>query len=171
MTDKSAPDSLLIGRRVKALREAAGLSQGQLATYAEVSRSYVTRLEHGEFAKPSYARLESIARTLGRTLDEIVRTDPGASEVFVAAPADKAGAIKRLLRYSADQLNRLAEGAAVLFSAPMDDEPAEQNAEDEGSHEDKDQQPPDHATIVRPIIEADHWHPHPSFPIERMFVS
>jgi transcriptional regulator with XRE-family HTH domain len=52
------------GRRLKALRELHGLSQGELSRKAGVDRAYVSRVEAGKQA-PSVEYLRRIAVALG----------------------------------------------------------------------------------------------------------
>ncbi len=53
-----------LGRLVKRLRAERGLTQGQLATYAGVTRSWVSLVESGERKRPDSERLQAIARVL-----------------------------------------------------------------------------------------------------------
>jgi transcriptional regulator with XRE-family HTH domain len=53
-----------IGDRIWELRIRRGLSQGQLATSAWLSRIYVQKLELGERASPSFPVQERLARAL-----------------------------------------------------------------------------------------------------------
>lgn len=54
-----------VGATIRRLREQRGLTQGQLATYARVSRAWLSRVEIGDIKRPDRARLERIARVLG----------------------------------------------------------------------------------------------------------
>lgn len=53
-----------IGALVKRLREQRGLTQGQLATYAKVGRSWLSHLETERFERPEREKLERIASVL-----------------------------------------------------------------------------------------------------------
>lgn len=53
-----------LGRTIKKLREQLGLTQGQVAKYARVSRSYISLLESGEIEQPSAEKLAGVARAL-----------------------------------------------------------------------------------------------------------
>jgi len=57
-----------LGATIRRLREAAGLTQDELAQRAGLSRIYVQKLELGERASPSFPALERIARALTATL-------------------------------------------------------------------------------------------------------
>ncbi len=60
-----------LGHRVRALREAAGMGQGELARAAGIGRVTVVRIEHGE-QSPRYDTLVSLARALGRSVSEML---------------------------------------------------------------------------------------------------
>jgi HTH-type transcriptional regulator / antitoxin HipB len=57
-----------VGATIRRLREAAGLTQDELAQRARLSRIYVQKLELGERESPSFPALERIARALSATL-------------------------------------------------------------------------------------------------------
>jgi len=54
-----------ISQRIKGLREAAGLSQQELAVKADLSVSQVAKLEQGSKADPRVSTMLSLARALG----------------------------------------------------------------------------------------------------------
>lgn len=91
MTEISDILSMRVGRNLKALRQARGLSQEALAEILDVHRTYVGGLERGE-RNPSLQVIERIASDMGidpfdllqpeRSLDPVVRaaldgSDPG----------------------------------------------------------------------------------------------
>ena len=58
-----SPTPRQIGKRLKALREAAGLSQATVATTAKISREYLARLEAGQH-DPTVGTLQRLAKAL-----------------------------------------------------------------------------------------------------------
>jgi transcriptional regulator with XRE-family HTH domain len=52
------------GARIRELRELLGLTQGDLAERAKLSRIYIQKLEAGERLSPSLPALERLARAL-----------------------------------------------------------------------------------------------------------
>lgn len=72
------------GRRLKELREAAGLSQSKLAKLAGVTRNAVSQWEHGE-TQPSSKRLKLLSRLLSVPIDEMMTPSPNARERVVDA--------------------------------------------------------------------------------------
>jgi len=62
-----------VGKRIKELREAAGLTQQQLAANAGVSVSIVAQLEQGATANPKHSTITKIANGLGVPVTELVK--------------------------------------------------------------------------------------------------
>ena len=62
----------LVGKNVKRLRIAAGLSQAELAERMGVDRSYVSGLEQGQ-RNPTVVTLWHMARALGARLQDLTR--------------------------------------------------------------------------------------------------
>jgi transcriptional regulator with XRE-family HTH domain len=91
-----------LSERLKALREARGLSQQELATGADLSMSLVAKLEQGKKADPRVSTVLALACTLGVSpgalLDnllpagEIAGGAAGPSEAEAAAPGEGAAA-------------------------------------------------------------------------------
>lgn len=61
-----------IHRNIATLREAAKLSQSQLAAKCKVDETSVSHWEHGRSA-PRGSRLESVAKALGVTVPDLFR--------------------------------------------------------------------------------------------------
>lgn len=57
--------------RLKEAREAAGLTQLELATASGVAVATVSQLEQGRMANPRLDTLRALAKALGVTLDEL----------------------------------------------------------------------------------------------------
>lgn len=69
-----------IGPRVRALREARGWTQSDLARRAGVSHSYVNRLESGRYQRPSQEQLGKIVTALGVPLSTFLAEISSPSE-------------------------------------------------------------------------------------------
>lgn len=90
----SAPDTAIdqlaarIGSRIRALRQARGLTLVQLAATADLSHPFLSQLERGR-ARPSMTSLEKIARALGTSQLELLAAmddaddEPGQSDVVL----------------------------------------------------------------------------------------
>jgi len=67
-----------LGTRIRELRERRDWTQGQLATYARVGRSWLSLVESGDRAHPNAPDLLRVARALGVSLEYLLTGD-GAS--------------------------------------------------------------------------------------------
>lgn len=63
-----------LGRRIRQLRELKGHSLSRVAEDADVSKSYLAKLERGEIDNPGLKTLYRIAAALGVTLAELLPT-------------------------------------------------------------------------------------------------
>lgn len=68
-------DALTIGRRIRQLRVAAGLTLEQLATAIDRAPSQVSMIETGK-REPKLTQLQAIARALDTTIDQILADQP-----------------------------------------------------------------------------------------------
>ncbi len=62
-----------LGRMLKTLREAKGLTQVELAKKARIGQGYLAQLEGGVKKNPSLATLKRIAKGLGVSVEELLR--------------------------------------------------------------------------------------------------
>jgi transcriptional regulator with XRE-family HTH domain len=67
-----APTPKQIGRNLKKIREASGLSQYALAARAGISREYVNKLEGGRY-DPTIGTLGRLAKALGVHLFDLLQ--------------------------------------------------------------------------------------------------
>jgi transcriptional regulator with XRE-family HTH domain len=81
-----------IAARVTALREARGWSQADLAYAAGVTRSYLSRLEGGEYREPSVWKLQLIAHALGLTVNDLIDDEPDTDHAAALRPMGRFGA-------------------------------------------------------------------------------
>lgn len=65
-------DAVSIGHRIASLRTDKGLSLGELAAQATVSKSYLSTVEKGSGSRPGATILHKIAQALGVTLADLV---------------------------------------------------------------------------------------------------
>lgn len=66
------PDSILLGRRIRTLRVAKGLTQEKLGNKADVDYKFIGEIERGNM-NPSFKVLVKIAKVLDVELPEILR--------------------------------------------------------------------------------------------------
>jgi len=104
-----------IARRVTQLREARGWSQADLAAEAGVTRSYLSRLEGGDYREPSVWKLQLIAEALGLTVLDLIAPETGhPTERLIPVPAATADAILLLKRFKLATL-RMLESVGDAF--------------------------------------------------------
>lgn len=60
-----------LGDRIRQLRDQAGLTQGQLASFSAVSQGYLSQLENGEVKNPSAAVLLRLAQAINIEADDL----------------------------------------------------------------------------------------------------
>lgn len=82
MPKKAEPTGF--GERLKAVREAAGLTQDQLAERAGLYKFSIAKLEQG-VREPTWATVQTLARALGVTCDAF--TDPELQPPAESEPA------------------------------------------------------------------------------------
>lgn len=82
-----------LGARLKALREAAGLSQQEVAIRAGVSLSVVFQLEQGKRKDPKLSTLLALAQALGTDVGQLALelTRPGAATPAPKRPRKRKG--------------------------------------------------------------------------------
>jgi transcriptional regulator with XRE-family HTH domain len=82
-----------LGEAVRRYRDERGLTLSQLAANADVSKSYISAIEHGDAPRPSGNTLYAIAEALGvtmsdllgrRLLTEAARDRPASLEEFAS---------------------------------------------------------------------------------------
>jgi FMN phosphatase YigB (HAD superfamily)/DNA-binding XRE family transcriptional regulator len=75
-----AMDEKGLGKRLQEARKAAGLTQQELVAKANLSFSTLTKVERGAIKAPSIFTVQSIAETLGLSLDELVGLKPASGK-------------------------------------------------------------------------------------------
>lgn len=99
----TSPDetTTAIGARVRTLREAAGLTQLQLATAVGVARSSIATIETGRQGDLRTALLARIAAALDTTLAAVLAVDPeerlAKAEARIARLEDEVRRVVRIL--------------------------------------------------------------------------
>lgn len=92
--DEDAPS---VGRRVRHLRRARGLSQDELAARAEVSRASVGALEAGRHL-PRVDAAVRLARALGTSVEDLLAVGPPRATPVLAGDAPRDGTAVRAAR-------------------------------------------------------------------------
>ncbi len=81
----------IVGRNVRRLREARGMSGNALAQAAGLRQGHLWGLETGRKRNPSVHVAAALARALGCTVDDLLRLEP-VEVPILAAVADEAAA-------------------------------------------------------------------------------
>lgn len=106
-----------LGRRLRTLRGARGLTLKQVAETASLSHSFLSQLERG-LARPSMASLERLARALGTSQVELFASAERHDGVGESEPS--------IVRAAEGVVGRYAEGSArLLAEGPRRFEPME----------------------------------------------
>ena len=79
--------SSVIGQKIKALREKAGLNQGQLAQFLELDQSTVSKCEKGE-RQFQVDHLERLVSLFGLSLADLMNEEVSLSPLQIAFRAD-----------------------------------------------------------------------------------
>jgi transcriptional regulator with XRE-family HTH domain len=97
LTVISSPAAAQLGTGLRAVRQARGWSQGELAQVAGVSASAISQAERGQHALSLETLLDLSAR-LGMTVDQVIRGEPAGYQVTRAEPgSDGLGTLARTL--------------------------------------------------------------------------
>ena len=63
-----------IGKNLKKLRKQKGLSQDRLSKLADISYNTVIKLESGGITNPTIETLQKMAKALGVSVDELIKS-------------------------------------------------------------------------------------------------
>jgi transcriptional regulator with XRE-family HTH domain len=113
---------MLIGKRLREIREARKLSQGDIEERTGLLRCYTSRVENGHTV-PSVETLEKYARALGVPLYRLFYEGAGPAQKPVLASPEDDGAIppnkkdRRELRLFADSLAQMSDRHRKLLFA------------------------------------------------------
>ena len=88
-----------IGKRIRTLREAKGLSQGDIEKRSGLLRSYISRVEGG-YTAPSLSTLEKFAKALEvETYQLLFRGSGQPTAPRVPPQASQSKSVRKLLKY------------------------------------------------------------------------
>lgn len=71
-TGKMKSDSVKLGKNLKHIRTAKGISQGQIARTLKVGRSFITNIENGK-TNPTLDTIAKIAKAIGVSVGELMK--------------------------------------------------------------------------------------------------
>lgn len=113
---------LSLGNDIKNYRIQAGMSQEQLASICGVERSQLSRIESGEVLGVTYATIEKILNSLGRTIQHVKIEEKDEKldiHPFVKWAGGKTQLLETIEKHLPEKFNRYFEpfvgGGALLF--------------------------------------------------------
>ena len=86
---------MALGEKIRKLRAAKGLSSGQLAKLADVSRAYLWQLEIGGKEHPTIQILDKLAKALGVGVSEFIEEAGGTVHVTGSMPPGLADFVRQ----------------------------------------------------------------------------
>jgi DNA-binding Xre family transcriptional regulator len=108
-----------IGKQLRKIREAKGLSQGDIETRSGLSRSYLSRVEGG-YTAPSLATLEKLAKALEIEPHQLLFEERPSPKKFgrtvITTPFPSTSEIARVFGLSkkrVDRISRLVESVQL----------------------------------------------------------
>lgn len=105
-----------LGKKIRQIREARGLTQSELAERCELSDNFIGLLERGENS-PSIFTLEKLARALNVSPSELFALDKSSDKALVLQRDKREKAIRKLLRAKSDEDVKLIAKIAELIWA------------------------------------------------------
>ncbi|TCZ64051.1 helix-turn-helix domain-containing protein [Roseicella aquatilis] len=116
------------GARLRALREARGVSQAELARALHVSPAYLSALEHGHRGRPSPGLIHQVNEYFGLIWDdaeEMVRLARLSHPRVVVDTAGLSAGATELANRLAREIRRLPPDAIAALNAVLDAVPPE----------------------------------------------
>lgn len=100
------------GKKIKEIREKAGLNQDQIAKFLNIDQTYVSKIENGERQIPSEI-LEKLSNLFGCTLHDLLNTD--ISKIETLKFAFRAGEITEEDLEAISDVNRIALNIRMML--------------------------------------------------------
>lgn len=129
-----------MGGRMRRLRESRGWTQGALATYAKVPRSWLGNVETDKSRRPLADYLDRVAKTLGVSAAYLLHGHGSESEITITGPEELASRLRRIAQYPPDVIARFERVMADLFdlhdkeTGSEPDQKRDDQPEDDGPH-------------------------------------
>lgn len=106
------------GQYVRQLRTAKGITLREFARRLDVSPTYISQIEQGNFSPPAEERVVHMAQILGEDADELLalagRVADDLPEIIREQPRALATFLRTAKGLSADDINRLAKQAEKI---------------------------------------------------------
>ena len=106
------------GQYIRQLRTAKGLTLREFARQLEVSPTYISQIEQGNFGPPAEERVVDMAQILGLQADELLalagRVADALPEIIRQEPRAMATSLRTAKGLSAAEINRLVQQAEKI---------------------------------------------------------
>jgi HTH-type transcriptional regulator, competence development regulator len=101
------------GERVRALREQKRIGLRQFAAMAEMTPTYLSKIERGVFPPPAEPKIVAIAKALEADPDELLalanRVASDLTEIIREHPVELASFLRTVKGYSAEEILKLVK--------------------------------------------------------------
>ncbi|WP_020398611.1 helix-turn-helix transcriptional regulator [Kordiimonas gwangyangensis] len=114
------------GEKLRALRDARGMTQAELASALDVSPAYLSALEHGKRGAPSWAFMQKVIQYFGLIWDDAERLHDLARLSKPKVTIDTSGMDERATRAAnllAQRIGRLTDRELDQLLAFLSDQP------------------------------------------------
>jgi transcriptional regulator with XRE-family HTH domain len=105
-----------VGKRIRTLREAKGLSQADVEKRSGLSRSYVSRVENG-YTAPTLSTLEKLAKAIDVEPYQLLLEERKSPKKFgptlITTPFPSASRLARIFGLSKERVDRISRLAEV----------------------------------------------------------
>jgi transcriptional regulator with XRE-family HTH domain len=106
---------MVFGEKVRALRKEKGISLRKFAAQAEISPTYLSKIERGEFPPPAEEKVKAMARLLGQNEDEFLalanRVASDLTGIIQERPKIWADFLRTVRGLPQDEMKRLLDQA------------------------------------------------------------
>jgi len=113
------------GRYIRQLRTAKGITLREFARQLDVSPTYISQIEQGNFGPPAEERIVRMAQILGEHVDELLalagRVADDLPEIIRQQPRAMATFLRMAKGLTADEINRLAKQAEKIKERKKDE--------------------------------------------------
>lgn len=101
------------GQKMRKLREAKGISLRSFADRVDLSPTFISKVERGEFAPPTEERIKAIARELDEDVDDLLaladKVPSDLNQIIRENPREMADFLRTAKGLSAGELRKITE--------------------------------------------------------------
>jgi transcriptional regulator with XRE-family HTH domain len=109
------PPQKTFGETVRELRKKKGISLRRFAQKVDMSPTYLSKVERGEFKPPAEEKVMAIASALGEDPDELLalagRVPSDVQDIIKERPREMASFLRAARKLPPEEINRLTQDA------------------------------------------------------------